>query len=167
MNKISIFQFVLFIVPLLLLYGCYTFQDASTEGLNSAHVEFFPNQAEIINPTLSQAFTERLKNKILSESTLKLRNENPDVTFKGAIIQYNTQPIAASSSETSSLTRLTIGVRVDFIHNLDEKKSWTSTFTQFEDFNSNVNFSAVEQSLVTQINEKLVDEIFKRAFVNW
>lgn len=167
MSKLDLLKFILFLIPLMIISACYTFQDASTEGISTVNVEFFPNQAEIINPQLSQAFTDKLKNKIISESTLKLRENNSDVIFKGAIIQYNIQPVAASNTNSTALSRLTIAVTVEYVNTLEEKKSWTATFSRFEDFDSNVNFNAVENQLVAQINDKIVDDIFRRAFVNW
>ncbi len=40
-------------------------------------------------------------------------------------------------------------------------------FQRYEDYNSNLDLSAVEADLSDKIVEKLVEDIFNQAFVNW
>lgn len=155
-------------IPMLLSVTCYTFKDASfPPDLKTFEVAYFPNQAELVNPALSQQFTEALKDKILRESNLNLVSENGHVAFSGAITEYSVTPVAATSGETVSLNRLKIVVKVDFKNNQEEKGSWTSAFSRFVDYSSSLNFSTNENSFVEEIIAQVVDDVFKKAFVNW
>ena len=48
-------------------------------------VYYFPNRARLVNPALSQMFTEDLKTKLQRKSPLKEAAENGDLIFEGFI----------------------------------------------------------------------------------
>lgn len=156
------------LVLLFPLSSCYSFQDASVNpNLSTATVHFFENRAQLVNPNYSQLFTEALKDKILGETSLDLVTSSADVEFKGSITKYEILPIAAQAGETAALNRLTINVEVECVNHLEEKENWTSRFSRYADFARETNFADVEDGLVTEVNEQLVDDIFRKAFVNW
>ena len=45
--------------------------------------------------------------------------------------------------------------------------SFEQTFSRYEDYDSNLDLSAVEKELSDKIVEMLVEDIFNQAFVNW
>ena len=84
------------------------------ENVRTASVQYFENRAPLINPMLSQTFTEELKDRIRSESRLVITNEMGDVDFSGQITGYDLRPMAIQADAISAETRLTISVRVRF-----------------------------------------------------
>ena len=78
------------------------------ENLTSFSVQYFNNRAPIINPTLSQNFTEGLKDRISNESRLILRDDMGDVDFSGEITGYDVRPMAIQSDAVSAETRFVI-----------------------------------------------------------
>ena len=46
-------------------------------------------------------------------------------------------------------------------------KSFEKNFTRFADFEATQNLSDVEQSLIEEINDQLILDIFNEAVVNW
>jgi hypothetical protein len=149
--------------------SCYSFKDAASidPNLKTVKVNFFENRANIVNPVFSQQFTEALKDRIQSETSLDLVDDQGDVEFDGTISKYDITPIASQGTESAALNRLTVGVNVEFTNHADSLKSWKTAFSQFADFSRTANFSEVEDDLSQEIMEQLVDEIFKKAFVNW
>lgn len=150
--------------------GChvYSFTGASiSPEIKTVSVQFFPNRALIVQPVLSNLFTEKLKDKFISETNLSLVKENGDLSFEGAIIDYNTQPTAITGNDNASLNRLTITVSVKFKNAKDDKQSFENNFSRYADYNSTLNLATVEQDLINQINSQLVDDIFNKAVVNW
>jgi len=65
-------------------------------------VDFFNNRASQVNPTLSQIFTEKLKDKYLRETRLKLNVDDPDVYLSGYISSYTVAPVGVGSNYCSS-----------------------------------------------------------------
>lgn len=153
-----------------LLSGCtvsYKMNAASTEGLESVSVAYFPNRADIVNPTLSQEFTEMLKDKFISQTRLEMVPSNGDIRFEGEVIGYSTDPAAITRNETAALNRFTIQIKVKFSNVNDPSKDFEQTFRHFSEYDSQQSLDAVEGQLVPEILEKIVEDIFNRALVNW
>jgi hypothetical protein len=127
----------------------------------------FPNNASLINPTLSQSFTTALKDKIQGQTPLTIVNTNGDYTIEGEITDYNVNPAAIQGNDTPAMNRLTITVRVRFYNKFDETQNFDQSFSRYADYYSSQNLSSVEAGLVSDITDALTDDIFNKAFVNW
>jgi DNA-binding transcriptional regulator of glucitol operon len=75
--------------------------------------------------------------------------------------------VAIQGNEIAAKNRLTITVNVTYSNTKDEDKSFEKNFTRFADFEATQNLSDVEQSLIEEINEQLILDIFNEAVVNW
>jgi hypothetical protein len=141
-----------------------------TAGEKTISVAYFPNRAPIVNPTLSQEITEKLKDKFISQTSLNMVSGDSDLSFEGEIIGYDTKPIAITGNnqtDKASLNRLTITIKVKFVNQKEPKNNFESQFTAYEDYSSNQGLDAVEGDLVPLILEKLIEDIFNRSVVNW
>ena len=154
-----------------LLYSCritYSFTGASlTPEMKTISVAFFPNRAPIVNPSLSQELTEKLKDKFISQTSLNMISEGGDLQFEGEIVGYDTRPMAITGDERAALNRFTITVKVKFTNLVDQTKNYESNFMAYEDYDSSKGLDAVEGELVPLILEKIIDDVFNRAVVNW
>lgn len=135
---------------------------AKTVAINT-----FPNNASLVNPSLSQSFTTALKDKIQGQTPLTIVSRQGDYEIDGEIIAYTISPVAIQGNETAAMNRLTITVRVRFTNKFDENQNFEQTFSRYADYASSRNLSSVESTLVTEINDALTDDIFNKAFVNW
>lgn len=154
----------------LMITGCgvYSFTGASIPaGAETVSVKFFPNNADLVEPTLSQTFTEALRDKFVSQTNLELVSGDGDLQFEGEITSYKVTPVAITGNQTAALNRLTISVKVKFVNLLDESKSFESSFSRYEDFPSEQDLASTQQELIDQINEMLVEDIFNKSVVNW
>ena len=169
MKRITFFICTL---SLLAMSGCkvnYSFTGGNIDytKIKTVSVAYFSNNAPIIQPTLSQSFTEALKDKFNSQTKLQLVNKGGDLSLEGSIIGYTTQPVAIQGNETAALNRLTITVNVKFTNKLDEKQNFDQSFARYEDYQSKLSLSSVEVTLIKDINDALVEDIFNKAVVNW
>ena len=148
--------------------GIYSFTGASiSPDVKTVTVNYFPNQASIVMPTLSQKFTEKLKEKFISQTNLTLVDANGDLVFKGAITGYEITPISPQGNQTAAQNRLTIIVNVEFENKKDAKQSWQNSFSRYADFPGTTALVTVEEQLVKEINEQIIEDIFNKAVVNW
>ena len=84
--------------------SCYSLKGTSIPiDIETVTVNLFENQASIVMPTLSQTFTESLKDKFSNESRLAIVDNEGDWEFSGAITQYQITPIAPTGNETTAL----------------------------------------------------------------
>ena len=165
MLKIILITYVTFF-----LTGCgiYSFSGASiSPDIKSVTIDFFPNHAAIVQPALSQAFTEKLKEKFVTQTSLRLLDKDGDLHFEGSITDYSTQPVAIQGTQTAALTRLTITVSVKFTNSKDEKQNFESGFSRYYEYQSSLSLTTIEQTAITEINKQLVDDIFNKAVSNW
>jgi hypothetical protein len=165
------FHIILITAGLLLLHsGCgfYSHTGASVPpDAKTFSVAFIPNLASIVAPTLSQVFTEKLKQKFINETQLKLSQTDGDLQFSGKITDYRTVPMGVQGTQTTALNQLTISVEITFENTKDEKKNFTQTFTEFTSYNASQNFGAIENQLIQTVTDQLVTTIFNKAFINW
>jgi outer membrane lipopolysaccharide assembly protein LptE/RlpB len=153
----------------LLLASCYSFNGISlSPELKTVTIKTFPNNAQLVQPTISQSFTEALKDKFSQQTKLTLVNNNADLVFEGAIIGYTTQPIAIQGNEVAAMNRLTVTISVKFTNRKDDKQSFETSFSRYQDYPSSPALnSSKEEELIKQIDDALVEDIFNKAVVNW
>ena len=161
---------ILYILLISLLSSCgfYSFTGASiSPEVNTFSVSFFKNKANTVNSSLSNTFTEKLKDYFTSQTNLQQVVNEGDLSFSGEIISYNIKPIAIRANETARENRFTIKVNVSFINKFDDKLNFNTTFSRFKDFPSSENLSLVEDIYMEEICDELVEDVFNKSVVNW
>jgi hypothetical protein len=169
--KISRF-YILFIAAGLLISqsGCgfYSHSGASVPpDAKTFSVTYIPNLASIVSPTLSQRLTERLKQKFINETQLRLAQSDGDLQFSGKIVDYKTSPVGVQGNEVNAVNQLSMAVEITFENSKDETKNFTQVFTTFVNFPADQNFAVVEPELMQTAIEQIVTDIFNKAFINW
>ena len=130
-------------------------------------VAFFANNSSLGPPSLSQRFTEKLRDVVSQQTSLALMKANGDLQFEGYISDYQVSPLAIQSTDQASMNRLTISVYVKYSNKFEAAKNFEQTFSRFADFKSSENLSTRETDLVQEINRQLTEDIFNKAFNNW
>jgi hypothetical protein len=167
--------FFLIFVPLLFISQACTYR-LSLDGasippeLKTINVMFFENTAPLVVNNLSQLFTEALKDRIRSQTSLSMVRGEADATMEGQITGYGIAPAAIQATTNNQapiagLTRLTITVKVKYSNIANKKYNFEESFTRFQDFSGDL--SSQEQTLIVAINKQLTEDIFNRAFANW
>jgi len=146
----------------------YSFTGASiSPNVKTVTIQYFPNNASLVVPTLSRSLTDALRDYFTSQTNLVLVDKGGDLNIEGAITGYVVQPIAIQGNETAAMNRLTITVSVKFKNKTNEKQNFETTFSRYEDYQSSLNLSSVQDGLIKEINDKLVQDVFNKAVVNW
>jgi len=169
-----LFRTFKWLVPMVLLTltgGCsvsYSFTGTTIpQEIKTFSVEYFPNRAPVVQPQLSQVFTDALIEKIQSNTRLSLVSNSGDVVFTGEIRKYDTRPMAITSQETAAKNRLTIEVMVRYSNSVDPESDFESSFSRYEDYDASLNLADVEDELIETIVENILEDVFNKAFVNW
>ncbi|MCF8335473.1 MAG: hypothetical protein K9H65_02615 [Bacteroidales bacterium] len=164
-------KYILLLVALVLLTRCtvqYSMGGANIKpDVNTISIQDFSNRAPNGTANLGQYFTNELKDKFQSQTRLTLVNERGDLNFSGEISEYETRAVSVGGEQTAQMTRLTITVHVEYTNEKHPENSYESSFSQYEDFEASKNLSSVEDRLIESISEKLIDDIFQKAVVNW
>ena len=170
LHESTIKSFYLLVV-LCILNGCslnYSLNGISIPpDAKTVSVDYFPNNAPLVQPTLSQSLTEALKDRFVAETNLGVINELGDLHFEGSITNYVINPVAIQGNETAALNRLTVTVYVKFTNKIDNKFNYETSFSAYEDYDSSQDLSSIEEELIGLINVQLVEDIFNKAVINW
>ena len=103
----------------------------------------------------------------MNQTTLDEVPDNGDLAIEGEIVDYKTSPTAITGDQIAALNRLTITVNVRFYNRYDESKNFEQKFTQYEDYPSTQDLNIVQEALIATICDKLCEDIFNKAVVNW
>jgi len=161
---------LIILIAVFVLTGCgiYSFTGASIPAeAKTVSIQHFPNNANLVNPLLSDILTNNLRDRFMNQTTLDEVPDNGDLAIEGEIIDYKTSPTAITGDQIAALNRLTITVNVRFYNRFDESKNFEQKFSQYDDYPSTEDLNVVQETLVNTICDKLSEDIFNKAVVNW
>ena len=131
-------------------------------------VDYFPNKALLVVPYLSTLFTEKLQTYMRTKTSLKeVTDNNGDIRFEGQIVGYNQRPIDIQRDEVATNNRLTIEIQVKYTNTKDDKFDFNTRFSNYKDYGIDEDFNSIEESLINEILDKIIDDIYNKAIVNW
>ena len=131
-------------------------------------VAYFPNNAPMVAPTLSNVLTEGLRDKFSRQTRLQQVEEGGDFAFEGEITNYSSTTASVSSGDYALQNRLTITVKVSFQNAVDQTTSFNAkTFSSYADYDSSQLLIDVQDQLIEEIVEALVNDIYMAAAGNW
>ena len=161
------------VAALMLLTGCgvaikYSLSGASIPpDAKTFSVAYFPNNATMVSPILSATLTDALVDIFSRRTRLQQVEEGGDFAFEGEITNYTSVTASVSSVDYALLNRLTITVNVRFTNAIDETMSFTKSFSAYEDYDSTQLLTEVEGTLIPEIVDKIVTDIFMASASNW
>ncbi len=164
---------ILLLLPLsLVLNACsisYKFNGASVDYnlVKTISIKDFPNQATLVNPTLSAIFSDALRNKYIRQTKLKMVENNADLELEGEITGYNVRGMAVKEDAYASMTELSITVKVRYINNKKQGDDIDQSFTSSRPFSNSSTLEQVQDQLVPEIVDDLVDQIYTTTLGNW
>jgi len=151
-------------------YSCgsirFDMKGASFGNAKTCQVVYFENRADIVEPRLAAQMTDALKDKIQSNSPLRLVNSNADVTFECEITGYSTQSGQITAQNKAETDRLTITVKVKFTNMLDSEESYDKSFSRFSEATGGMD-TAAEARAVEAIIPEIMEDIYNEAFAKW
>ena len=149
----------------------YKFRDISIpDSIRTVKVNFIENKAPYVNPQLSPRLTDKLRQKIVSQTRLsQTNNDNADWDIKGHISNYSLSTSGISSqggSRDVTTNRLTVSVHIILNDQKANKVQEYDVSRNFE-FAGTQSLQQAEASLSDEIIRGLTDDIFNRLFSNW
>ena len=171
-NKFALFAIAT--VAILLFSGCgykvtYNLSGGSIPPeAKTFSVAYFPNNAPMVAPTLSNVLTEALRDKFSRQTRLEQVEEGGDFAFEGEITNYNSTTSSISSGDYALQNRLTITVKVNFQNAVDQTLSFNNkTFSSYADYDASQLLVDVQDQLIEEIVDDLVTDIYMAAAGNW
>jgi hypothetical protein len=151
--------------------GIYSFSPKGTlpDSIKTVRVQIFENRAPYVNPQLTPNLTDRVRQKITSQTKLTQTNGDANLDISGTITDYSVLTTGVSSTngqKQTSVNRLTVTVHVVFNNTMANDVKETDVSLSF-DFSANQSLQQAEASLLDEMVRQLSDEIFNRIFSDW
>ena len=122
----------------------------------------------MVEPALTQRFTNDLQDLFTRQTNLTLTNTNGDLHFSGEITGYRITPMSGTSNQTAAQNRLTVSVNVRFENKLVEKDNFEKTFSFYSDFDANSQLTGgVLENALDEIIERITQDIFNSSVAKW
>ena len=173
--KFSYFHiFKLTLIPLLLL--CLSSCAVSIK-FNGANIDYsttrsisiadFPNNAAMVNPSLSNNLSEGIRDLFQRQTRLQVLRKGGDLELEGEIVGYDITAMAISADSYASETKLTIRVKVHFTNNIHPEESFDKTYTAFQTFDSSQMLSDVQDELCNTMITEIAESIYNDTVAKW
>lgn len=155
----------------MVLTGCkvtYSLSGASiAPEVQTVTINYFQNNSALVLPSLSTTLTETLQDRFVRQTRLNVVRENGDMNFEGEITNCTSTPSSISGDEYAIQNRLSVTVRVRFTNAFQPEFNFDKSFTAYQDYPSEQLLQSVESSLIPEIVDQLVEDIFNEAVSNW
>jgi hypothetical protein len=148
--------------------GYYSFTGADTGNAETFQVNFFQNNARLVEPGIDRDFTLQLQDLIQNQTKLSLTNSNADLVYEGEITRYYISPMTATADSEAAQQRLTIAVNVRFYNTLDPEKDFEQTFSFYFDFPRNEQLSGATRDIaIEEVYLRITQDVFNASLTNW
>ena len=161
-------RLLVYISLLMYLSSCYSFKGASlSPDLKTIQIANVRMETAGGPSNLSLTINEKLKEYFQRNSTLKITNQNPDLTIEGTIVGYELTPQAPTSDDKAGLNRLTLRIQFQLTNRLDETKNFDQEFSFYQDFPQNQTLSQVEKTLIPKLSDQIILDLFNKIAGDW
>lgn len=163
-------HYLVALILLLNLSSCsvYNFTGTGKIDAKTFQVNFFPNNAELIEPGIDRTFTLELQDLIQNQTNLNLVKTGGDLIYDGEIIDYRISPMTATADQQASQNRLTIRINVRFTNKKKETDDFERTFDFYYDYpaDQQLNGETLNKAL-KEIFERITQDIFNESLAKW
>ncbi len=164
-------KIIIAFITLTTLSGCgiYSFTGANVSAdVKTFQVNYFQNNAEVVEPGIERTFTRRLQDLIQNQTNLSLTNTGGDLVYEGEITQYRVTPMTATANQRAAQNRLTITVNVRFTNRKKEEDNFEKPFSFYYDYDANKILSGGDLNIaLDEIFERITQDIFNASLAKW
>ncbi len=166
----KLFYIAIFFISSVLIISCgaYSFTGGDTGKAKTLQIDFFRNNAPLVEPSLSQKFTQDLQDLFLRQTNLSLVNTSGDLRFEGEITDYRIAPMSATAQQTAAQNRLTITINVRYFNTFIEKDNFEKGFSFYHDYPANTQLvGGALETAYKEIIERITQDIFNASVAKW
>ena len=146
----------------------YNFTGTGKIDAKTFQVNYFQNNANLIEPGIERTFTIKLQELIQNQTNLNLASTNGDLVYEGEIVEYRITPMQATAAQTAAQNRLSISVNVRFTNKNKEADHFEKRFSFYFDYDGSTQLvgSKLTEALDV-IFERITQDIFNESLAKW
>ena len=148
--------------------GPYNFTGTGKIDAKTFQVNYFQNNAELIEPGIERTFTLELQDIIQNQTNLNLVNSGGDLMYEGEITQYRITPMSATADQRAAQNRLTVAINVRFTNKNKEEDNFQKSFTFFYDYEGTTQLVGAKLTeALDVIFERITQDVFNESLAKW
>lgn len=163
-------KFLFVFILAISINGCgpYNFTGTGKIDAKTFQVNYFQNNADLIEPGIERTFTIRLQELIQNQTNLNLTSTNGDLVYEGEIVDYRITPMQATAAQNAAQNRLTIGVNVRFTNKNKETDNFEKRFSFYFDYDGSTQLVGAKLTeALDVIFERITQDIFNESLAKW
>ena len=147
----------------------YKFNGANInyQTTHSISVAEFPNNAPMVNPLLSNALSEGIRDIYQRQTRLQVLPKGGDLELEGERVGYDLSQGAIDVTSYASESKLTIRVNVRYTNNINPEESFERSYSAFRTYDSSMLLSDVQDELCTAMITEIAESIYNDTVARW
>lgn len=146
----------------------YNFTGTGQIDAKTFQVNYFLNNAALVEPGLDRTFTLRLQDLIQNQTNLNLTKTDGDLVYEGEITEYRFQPTTATADQRAAQTKFIITVNVRFTNKNKETDNFEKRFSFFKDYSGSEQLvGASLNAAIDEIFERITQDVFNESLAKW
>ncbi|HKJ06539.1 MAG TPA: LptE family protein [Flavobacteriaceae bacterium] len=149
--------------------GIYSFTGTNIHPeVKTVQIDYFPNNAVLVEPGLSQTFTTDFRDLFDTQTNLTSVSSGGDLLFEGEITGYKINPMSATADQTAAQNRLTITVNVRFYNKYVPEDDFERTFSHYYDYDANAQLvGSIQDEAFEEIITRITQDVFNASVAKW
>ncbi|MCV9926664.1 LPS assembly lipoprotein LptE [Flavobacterium sp. LS1R49] len=163
-------QYLIIIAIVFTFSSCsvYNFTGTGKIDAKTFQVNYFQNNADLIQPGLDRDFTLQLQDLIQNQTNLNLVSTGGDLVYEGEITDYRISPMTATADQQASQNRLKIRVNVRFTNRKKETDDFEKSFEFYYDYPAQQQLvGATLDTALKEIFDRITQDIFNASLAKW
>ena len=163
-------KYILLLIVAITVNSCgpYNFTGTGKIDAKTFQVNYFQNNAPLIEPGIERTFTLKLQDIIQNQTNLNLVTSSGDLVYEGEIVGYNITPMTATADQKASQNRLTISVNVRFNNKNKEEDHFEKRFSFYHDYTGDSQLVGSQLSTALEdIFTRITQDIFNESLAKW
>lgn len=162
---------VLLVATLWLVVACsisysFTGTNINYDVTKTIQIDKIANRAPYGWAPMEAMMNNKLQDKYANGTRLQIVRRNGDLQVAGEIISYDQFNKAVSADGYSSQVQLKIGVNIRF-KNTKTGQQWEKQFSATTQYDATQSLATVQETLVGQMLDDIIDQIFNATVADW
>lgn len=162
---------VLLVATLWLVVACsisysFTGTNINYDVTKTIQIDKIANRAPYGWAPMEAMMNNKLQDKYANGTRLQIVRRNGDMQIAGEITSYDQFNKAVSADGYSSQVQLKIGVNIRF-KNTKTNQQWEKQFSATTQYDATQSLATVQETLVGQMLDDIIDQIFNATVADW
>lgn len=145
----------------------FTGTSINYDVVKTISIDKFPIRSAYVWAPMESMFYNSIVDEYSQKTKLKVIKRNGDLQVSGEIVEYSQTNKSVAADGYSAQTQLKITVNVRFVNNSNHTQDFEQRFSATADYDSSQQLSAVQETLVQEMFDDIIDQIFNATVANW